>query len=238
VYCVCLRTERRTDDNNDLRSQSQMSGGGRSKQIRKHQEEQKVQMEQQKQKMEKQTQRTELQSQKTEQQSNARKTEQKAEQQEIQQQKQSQKVEQHRQTRKMEQFQEKRQQHHETTATKQWPEPPPPPPQRDNQQQLEKTPPLPPPPEEDRLDSRVEEWVRQMSTEATVDNKELEKMALDIAETVVENMEKDKKMMKKEEVERGNTCFCPALTNPELRLLALHNIRVFLRDFFVPHLQS
>ena len=66
----------------------------------------------------------------------------------------------------------------------------------------EATPPLPPPPEPEQLDNRVEQWVRQTSMErlnvstatsaaaTAAEDKELEKLAMDIAESVVENMER------------------------------------------------
>ena len=85
-----------------------------------------------------------------------------------------------------------------TTSQQQQPPPPPPASARaPSAAGHEATPPLPPPPEPEQMDSRVEQWVRQTSTErvvstgaAAAENKELEKLAQDIAESVVENMER------------------------------------------------
>ena len=136
-------------------------------------------------------------------------------------------LQQQRQTRKMEQFQvaEEQKHHREAEWTTEPPLPPPPPQRTTSQQQHpsppraaaaaghEATPPLPPPPEPEQLGSRVEQWVRQTSTErlvstAVAEDKELEKLALDIAETVVENMERgsgSSKATKEEFQEVSNT---------------------------------
>ena len=199
------RSERRVDyysvRNSNQRSSRSSSSNNRTQSAKEQQEQQRMKLEEQKQKMERQTQKAE-QATEVRQGDNSYRAEH-----------QTQQQRQQRQTRKMEQFQVGEEQTHHREL--EWTEPPlpPPPPQRTTSQQQppraaavghEATPPLPPPPEQpEQLDSRVEQWVRQTSMERLVStaasatagaaegkDKDLEKLALDIAESVVENMER------------------------------------------------